>query len=67
MVVAQALAAVGQRDAGADEVGSGVMSLTAEARAQGHARFTIHVIVRTNARPEGRRYEVLSRERLWQD
>jgi hypothetical protein len=44
-----------------------VMSLTAEAHAQGHARFTIHVIVRTNARPEGRRYEVLSRERLWQD
>ena len=34
----------GQRDAGADEVGSGVMSLTAEARGQGHARFTFTLL-----------------------
>ena len=63
-MVAQALAAVGQRDVDADEDGAGPMSVTADARGPGQARFTVHVIVRINARPEGRRYEILAYERL---
>jgi general secretion pathway protein K len=67
VVVAQALAAVGQRDGDADEGSTGVVSVTADARGPAHARFAIHVIVRTNARPEGRRYDILAYERVWAD
>jgi general secretion pathway protein K len=67
MVVAQALAAAGQRDFGADEGGTGLVSVTAEARGPGPARFAVHVVVRTNGRPEGRRYDILAYERLMSD
>ena len=67
VVVAQALAAAGQHDVGADEGGTGLVSVTADARGTGQARFTAHVVVRTNAQPEGRRYEILAYERLWGD
>ena len=49
-VVAQALAAVGQRDVNVDEIGAGLVSVTADARG-GRARFALHVIVRINAQP----------------
>jgi general secretion pathway protein K len=65
VAVAQALAAVGQRDGNADEGDAGVVSVTADARGPEHAHFAIHVIVRTNARPEGRRYDILAYERFW--
>jgi general secretion pathway protein K len=64
VVVAQALAAAGQHDADAGEDGAGPVSITADARGTGHARFAVHVIVRANAKPEGRRYEILAYERL---
>ena len=67
VVVAQALAAAGQHDVGADEGGTALVSVTADARGTGQARFTVHVVVRTNAKPEGRRYEILAYERLWGD
>ena len=66
-VVALALAAIGQRAVEADEAGSGLMSVTADARGPGQARFTLHVIVRINGRPEGARYEILAYERLLSD
>jgi hypothetical protein len=39
----------------------------AEARGAGAARFAVHAIVRTNAKAEGRRYEMLAYERLPDD
>jgi general secretion pathway protein K len=66
-VVALALAAAGQRAVETDEGGSGLMSVTADARGPGKARFTLHVIVRINGRPEGARYEILAYERLLSD
>lgn len=62
-VVALALAAAGQRDADAGETGTGLVSVTADAQGQGHARYRVHVVVRLNAQPEGRRYETLAYER----
>jgi general secretion pathway protein K len=66
-VVALALAAAGQRAVDSDEGGSGLMSVTADARGPGQARLTLHVIVRVNGRPEGPRYEILAYERLLDD
>jgi general secretion pathway protein K len=66
-VVALALAAAGQRAVEADEGGSGLMSVTVDARGPGQARLTLHVIVRINGRPEGPRYEILAYERLLDD
>jgi general secretion pathway protein K len=67
VVVARALVTVGQRGVEADEGSTGLVSVTADARGPGQTRFAVHVIVRTNARPEGRRYDILSYERLWDD
>jgi general secretion pathway protein K len=64
LVVAQALAVAGQQGVDADEGGTGLMSVIADARGPGQARFAIHVIVRTNGRPEGARYEILAYERI---
>ncbi len=64
-VVLRALAAAGQLDADVDEGGEELVSVTADAHGAGHGRFTIRVVVRTNARPEGRRYDILAHERLW--
>jgi general secretion pathway protein K len=66
-VVAQALVLAGQGSTAGIEGVSGLMSITAEARGPGRARFGIHVIVRTNALPEGRRYEILTHERVWSE
>jgi general secretion pathway protein K len=66
-VVALALAAIGQRAVEADEAGSGLMSVTADARGPGQARLTLHVIVRINDKPEGPRCEILAYERLPSD
>ena len=66
-IVALALAAAGQSAVEADEGGSGLMSVTADARGPGQARLTLHVIVRINGRPEGPRYEILAYERLLDD
>jgi general secretion pathway protein K len=65
--VARALLAVGQRGVEAEEGSTGLVSVTADARGPEQTRFAVHVIVRTNARPEGRRYDILSYERLWDD
>ena len=62
VVVAQALALAGQQGIAADEGATGLVSVTASARGPGQARFVVHVVVRTNARPEGRRYDILSYE-----
>jgi hypothetical protein len=43
------------------------MSVTADARGPGQARFTLQVIVRINGRPDGPRYEILAYERLLDD
>ena len=59
-VVAQALAAAGQRDSDAGDAGVALVSVTAIARGPGRTRFTVHVVVRLNGEPEGRRYEVLA-------
>ncbi len=64
-VVAQALAAAGQLQVNANETGEGLVSVTADARGPDMRRFTVHVVVRTNAKPEGRRYEILAYERFW--
>ncbi len=66
-VVAQALATAGQSGAAGDDSVSGVLSITADGRGRGRAHFTVHLVVRTNARVEGRRYEILARERIFGD
>jgi general secretion pathway protein K len=67
VVVAQAMALAGQQGPGAEEGATGLVSVTADARGPGQARFVVHVVVRTNARPEGRRYDILSYERVLDD
>lgn len=64
-VVARALVAAGEFNMDASEIGEDVVSITADARGLDHGRFTLHVVVRTNDQPEGRRYEILARERVW--
>jgi general secretion pathway protein K len=67
VVVAQALMLTGQRGIDSEEGATGLISVTADARGPGQVRFVVHVVVRTNARPEGRRYDILSYERVWDD
>jgi general secretion pathway protein K len=64
-VVAQALVLAGQGGAVGVEGVAGLVSITADARGRGRTHFTVHVVVRTNARAEGRRYEILAHERYW--
>jgi general secretion pathway protein K len=63
--VARALAAVNQFNPSAEERGEALVSVTADARGHGNAHYGIRVVVRTNGNPTGRRYEILSYERLW--
>lgn len=63
-VVARALMAARELDLGGEE-DQNLVSVTADARGGGHGRFTLKVVVRSNARPEGRRYDILARERVW--
>ncbi len=66
LAVAQALAATGEHGGAADTGGgSEIVSVNVDAWGAGAARFAIKVIVRTNGRPEGRRYEFLGYQRLW--
>ncbi len=67
VVVAQALVAAGQSIADLDAGEPAIVSVTADARGARHARFAIHAVVRLNARPEGRHYDVLSYDRLMND
>jgi general secretion pathway protein K len=60
--VAQALAAIGDTTLGAGPGGPQVIAITADAHGAGGSRFTAREIVRTNARPVGRRYDVLDYE-----
>jgi len=61
-VVAAALAAIGDTTLGAGPGGPEVVMITADAHGAGGSRFTAREIVRTNARPVGRRYDVLDYE-----
>lgn len=65
--VARALAAIGDTAVSAAPGGAQVVSITADAHGPGRSRFTAREIVRTNARPVGRRYDVLDYEQLWPD
>ena len=67
VVVAQALVAAGQSIAELDAEEPAIVSVTADARGARHARFTVHAVVRLNARPEGRRYDILAYDRLTDD
>ena len=64
-IVAQALVLAGQGGTAGVEGVTGLVSITADARGRGRAHFTVHVVVRTNAQAEGRRYEILAHERFW--
>ena len=65
-VVAQALAVTGEHGGDADAGGGAqVVSVTADARGDNAARFAIQVIVRTNGRAEGSRYDILAYHQLW--
>ncbi|HEX4172406.1 MAG TPA: hypothetical protein VHY82_08010 [Acetobacteraceae bacterium] len=65
LIVARALAAAGQLNAIAEEGGEELVSIETDARGQGNAHYGIRVVVRTNGNPVGRRYEILSYERIW--
>jgi general secretion pathway protein K len=67
VVVAQALVMAGQSIADGDRDEPAIVSVTADARGARHARFTVHAVVRLNARPEGRRYDILAYDRLVND
>ena len=61
--VAAALVAADETDSGAARRGVGsVVSVVAEARGAGAARFAAREVVRLNAKPEGRRYDILDYE-----
>jgi len=64
-VVARALTAIGQFNANAEERGEELISIMAEARGRGNSHYGLRVVVRTNGNPVGRRYEILSYERVW--
>lgn len=64
-VVARALAAMGDASTGAAPEGPQVVSITARARGRGRAQFAEREVVRSNAKPEGRRYDVLDYEQVW--
>jgi len=64
IVVAQALRAVGQMNEPAIEGPVALVSIFADVHGPDHARYLARAVVRTNARPEGRRYDVLEYERL---
>jgi len=65
VTVARALASAGdQSGAVAMDGGDAVVSVTADARGNGATRFVIQVIVQTNARDEGSRYEILAYHRV---
>jgi general secretion pathway protein K len=64
-VVARALTAIGQFNATVEERGEELVSIMAEARGRGNAHYGLRVVVRTNGNPVGRRYEILSYERVW--
>jgi general secretion pathway protein K len=66
-VVARALAAMGEGQAGGDEDVTGLLSITADAHGEGRTHFAVRAVVRTNARPEGRRYEILAHAQSWGD
>lgn len=63
-VVAQALALAGQSAVEASDIGEQFVSVTADARGPDHGRRIVHAVVRINALPQGRRYEVLAYQRL---
>jgi general secretion pathway protein K len=67
VVVSQALATLGQHAFDAENVGAALVSITADAQAGYRSRYSARVAIRTNARPEGRRYDVLAYERLSND
>jgi hypothetical protein len=67
VTVAQALAAAGQSSADVDGDEPAIVSVTADARGARNARFTVHAVVRLNARPEGRRYDILVHDKLMND
>jgi hypothetical protein len=66
-VVAQALAAVGEHGGDAADAagGAAIVSVTADARGTQRSHFAMQVIVRTNGRAEGSRYDILAWHRLW--
>jgi general secretion pathway protein K len=64
-LVARALAAIGDTARGAGPGGPQIVSITADAHGAGGSQFTAREIVRTNARPIGRRFDVLDYEQLW--
>lgn len=66
-VVARALAAIGDTALGAGPGGPRAVSITVDARGPGNARFAAREVVRTNARPAGRRYDVLDYGQLRND
>lgn len=67
VTVAQALAEARLNSAGVDGDEPAIVSVTADARGARNARFTVHAVVRLNARPEGRRYDILAYDRLMND
>lgn len=60
--MARALAAIGDTAVGAGPGGPRVVSVTADAHGAGGSRFVAREIVRTNAQPVGRLYDVLDYE-----
>jgi general secretion pathway protein K len=64
-VVAQALVLAGQGDAIGGEGVTGLVSITADARGPNRERFAVQMVVRTNARVDGRRYDILAKKRDW--
>jgi general secretion pathway protein K len=59
-VVAQALLGLGQQGTGDENAAASLVSIAVDARAPNRSRYTARVVVRFNARPEGRRYDVLA-------
>ncbi|HUB15151.1 MAG TPA: type II secretion system protein GspK [Acetobacteraceae bacterium] len=66
-VVARAMAISGETGSPAGPGRQQVVSIEADARGAEGARFAESEVVRTNTRPEGRRYDVLDDEQSWRN
>ena len=66
-IVARALMAAGEGGGPTAEREASLISISVDARGPGHSHRAMRVVLETNTQARGRRYRILSSERLWED
>jgi general secretion pathway protein K len=64
-VVARALTDAGEGRSPVAEAETPLVSVSVDAHGPGRSRYTIRVVLETNAQAQGRQYRILSYDRLW--